>query len=59
MKIILLADDAIRLVPEPGPMTIEARSFASRTWSTVDHTLCHVPIVPHSESTDNKQEQCS
>ena len=26
MKIILLADDAIRLVPEPGPMTIEARS---------------------------------
>ena len=26
MKIILLADDALRLVPELGPMTIEARS---------------------------------
>lgn len=27
MKIILLSDDAIRLVPEPGPMTIEASSI--------------------------------
>ena len=26
MKIILLSDDAIRLEPEPGPMTIEAQS---------------------------------
>jgi uncharacterized OsmC-like protein len=26
VKIILLSDDAIRLVPEPGPMTIEAES---------------------------------
>ena len=27
MKIILLSDDAIRFVPEPGPMTIEAQSI--------------------------------
>ncbi|MDQ3950641.1 MAG: OsmC family protein [Gemmatimonadota bacterium] len=26
MKITLLSDDAIRLTPEPGPMTIEAQS---------------------------------
>ena len=28
MKIILLAEDAVRLEPEPGPMTIEALSAA-------------------------------
>ncbi len=27
MKITLLSDDAIRLTPEPGPMTIEAQSL--------------------------------
>jgi uncharacterized OsmC-like protein len=27
VKIILLSDDAIRVVPEPGPMTIEAQSI--------------------------------
>jgi uncharacterized OsmC-like protein len=32
VKIILLSDDAIRLVPEPGPMTIEAQS-ADQTYS--------------------------
>lgn len=26
MKITLLSDDAIRLIPEPGPLTIEAQS---------------------------------
>ncbi|MFN2566047.1 MAG: OsmC family protein [Gemmatimonadaceae bacterium] len=32
MKITLLSDDAIRLTPEPGPMTIEAQS-AEQTYS--------------------------
>jgi uncharacterized OsmC-like protein len=32
VKITLLSDDAIRLTPEPGPMTIEAQS-AEQTYS--------------------------
>ncbi len=32
MKITLLSDDAIRLTPEPGPLTIEAQS-AEQTYS--------------------------
>jgi uncharacterized OsmC-like protein len=32
LKITLLSDDAIRLTPEPGPMTIEAQS-AEQTYS--------------------------
>jgi uncharacterized OsmC-like protein len=32
VKITLLSDDAIRLTPEPGPMTIEAQS-ADQTYS--------------------------
>lgn len=32
MKITLLSDDAIRLTPEPGPLTIEAQS-ADQTYS--------------------------
>ena len=32
MKITLLSDDAIRLTPEPGPMTIEAQT-AEQTYS--------------------------
>jgi uncharacterized OsmC-like protein len=32
VKITLLSDDAIRLVPEPGPLTIEAQS-AEQTYS--------------------------
>lgn len=32
MKITLLSDDAIRLTPEPGPLTIEAQSV-ERTYS--------------------------
>ncbi len=32
MKITLLSDDAIRLTPDPGPMTIEAQS-AEQTYS--------------------------